>query len=157
MNLSQNIFLVFFAIFWGISANAWPRWKAFHWTFIDMPPVRRRVAWSFLMLNVIPVALFTGTLMLLERYRSDKTTFPGIIAGIIPAFEIFGIYRVWIAIIESHPTWFYFEENDLSKPKPDPSIECLGLSSERWHINFVIGALYVILPLAVAWFMGRLS
>jgi len=70
------------------------------------------------------------------------------IAGLIPAFAVFGIYRIWLAIIECSPSRFYYI-NESAQPshlkKADPTIEedlHLGGSARSWS-NLLFGVVYI--------------
>jgi len=136
MNFSQQIFMVFFAILWGTSANAWPRWKMFHWTFfLRSSRIRRRVLWSVLVLNVIPVAYFACVLQRLGQVSTRGLDTPTILFGLIPAFAVFGLYRLWFSLVERVPKFFYYEDdNEMRSEKkdyligPEPTIEDLKSS-----------------------------
>jgi hypothetical protein len=159
MNSAQQIFLVFFAIFWGTSSNAWPKYKPFHWTFVLRDGrVACRVALSFLMLNVIPVSFFVWALRNLkgtEGVPSVRET----LAGVTPAFAVFGIYRIWLGIIECSPSRFYYV-NESAQPdylkNADPTIEenlHLGGSTRSWF-NLLFGVVYIVIASAAV-FLSR--
>jgi hypothetical protein len=97
MSASQELLVVFFAIFWGTAANAWPRWKPFSWGSIGPSRVNARLAWSFLMLNFVPVLFFGCALLRLDGKAQAPVDWCSILSGIVPAFAIFGIYRIWLA------------------------------------------------------------
>jgi hypothetical protein len=66
LNVAQTLFAVFFAIFWGTSSNAWPKWKPFNWPLVFSSwRVARRVGLSVVLLNVAPVLYFACILNLL--------------------------------------------------------------------------------------------
>ena len=146
MNPSQTIFAVFFAIFWGTAANAWPKWKPFHWTFvIGNRRVAARVAWSVLALNVAPVVAF-GYAMQELGVAGSSVDWRTTIRGVIPAFAIFGIYRMWIAVVELLPDVFYYSDRDQASEKPhligiDPTQEILKIEDgcRRWWANLLFG------------------
>lgn len=158
MTTSQQIFVVFFAIFWGTSANAWPKWKPFHWTFFFYSKrVARRVVWSLAMLNIVPALFFGYTLVQLGRHPA-QTAVGGleIVAGVVPAFAVFGIYRIWMAVIERWPAGFYYRDHsEQEKEKPDlkkvePTFTELYLNPKRWWVNLLFGAIYVVVAIAAA-------
>jgi hypothetical protein len=152
MTTTQQIFVIFFAIFWGTTANAWPHWKPFHWTFLFYSwRVCGRVLWSMLVLNVAPVFVFGWALMKLGRDGAQTVLgWNEILSGIVPAFAVFGIYRIWIAGIELYPSAFYYDDDaEQEKDHPelkgsDPTIKGLKLSGKRWFINLLFGSVYVI-------------
>ena len=115
MNGLQNIFAIFFAIFWGTMAGSLPRWKAFQYPLIcRIPEVTRRVSLSFVLLNLFPILFFGWTMWVLKdrAIRDPWTvwTISQIIThSVIPAISVFGFYRLWLAIIEFCPRTFYRE------------------------------------------------
>jgi hypothetical protein len=153
MNTSQQIFLVFFAIFWGTSANVWPRWKPFHWTLFrrKYPHVRHRIYLSFLLLNIAPLTFFVGVLMALHggdappaataEYARD------LLVGAVPALGHFGFYRIWLGLVERRPSWFYLSTRELRRlgiAGIEPASEALHISTRWWLSNTLWGAAYVI-------------
>lgn len=140
MNASQQIFVVFFAIFWGTSANAWPRWKPFHWTFFGSSSrVTTRVLWATLLLNVVPVVYFAWMLQQLAAVGTQAPDTRTIVVGLIPAFAIFGLYRLWFSVIEMIPRAFYYRDDaDMTKAGKkylvgvDPTMEGLHLTNSWW-------------------------
>jgi hypothetical protein len=165
MNTSQQIFVVFFAIFWGTSSNAWPRWKPFQWTLVPFScRIFLRVAVSFAMLNVIPVLYFICILRKLGGSIDVDalSSFPGtcgvVLPAVVPAFAVFGFYRIWISAIEFCPAWFYyrndaeldhaFQGRDIApraEARVDPTIESLNVKDWTWWVNGLAGGLYVLL------------
>jgi len=110
LNIEQQVFMVFFAIIWGNVANVQPRWKAFQWPlFISFSKARHRVVLSFLCLNLLPI-LFFGYVFWANscyKYNNSLNTISVIIHSVIPAFSVFGFYRLWLGIIEHSPNYFY--------------------------------------------------
>ena len=173
MNVSQQIFVVFFAIFWGTSSNAWPKWKAFHWTLAPFScRVLLRLVLSVTVLNVIPVLYFIGILKQLGGcIQGDPfSTFPCacrvVLPAVIPAFAVFGFYRMWISVVEFCPTRFYYREDTeiaaaipnrdmarLGETRVDPTIQSLNIKDWTWCPNLLFGALYLVVATVVplAW------
>jgi hypothetical protein len=158
MTTSQQIFLLFFAIFWGTSANAWPKWKPFHWPFFFYSKrVAARVLWSLVMLNIVPVIFFTCILMRLGTpSHTSIVSLREVLTGIVPAFAFFGIYRIWMAVIERWPSAFYYKDHSEQK-KDKPDLECvepttteLYLNPKRWLVNLCVGVAYVAIAIAAA-------
>lgn len=113
LGTDQQVFMLFFAIFWGIIANAWPRWRAFHWPLCGIREVLQRALLAVAILNVLPI-LFFGYILWALTGRGPKAADGTVVAvakiliqGVIPAFGVFGIYRCWIGIVELRPRWFY--------------------------------------------------
>ena len=140
--IHQNVFIVFFAIFWGAVANVQPRWKAFQWPLIfKMGEVFRRVALAVLVMNVLPVIYFAISLWVTHDRGPTTADSPGriiavvVFQGVLPAFGIFAIYRLWLGIIELRPQWFY-KRNAEDVPKPYRHVEpTYRISSEENKTN----------------------
>jgi hypothetical protein len=120
MNLSfSDVFMVFFAIFWGTVASVQGRWKAFQLPLASIPRIGRRVRLSMLLLNLLPLIFFGYVLLIL----SDKTpscrtwlaSLQFVIIGVLPAFAVFGFYRLWLGIIERSPDKYYFKAETSSE------------------------------------------
>ena len=153
MTTTQSIFVVFFAIFWGAVFNVQGRWRMFQ-PLVRYPHIRRRLALSILLGNVVPILFFAWIFF---RLRDTPGTSPAdwsfletlgqIFAGVLPAFGIFGFYRLWMAIVEFSPGAFY--ESQAKKTPAlkdiDPTIEELHVDHqfEGWH-NLIFAVLYFI-------------
>ena len=162
MNIAQQLFVVFFAICWGTSSNAWPRWKPFHWTFVfEHAQVRRRVALSMLLLNIVPIAYFaamfawlgqggpsSGALGLVDSFRE-------VVRGVGPAFAVFGFYRIWFGVIERCSSLFYLSDATLPRELAgiEPTTDTLRIGQRWWRVNVFFGAMYVFLPLIAVWLL----
>ena len=113
LGIDQTVFMLFFAIFWGAIANVQPRWKAFQWPLFCVKEVRHRVLLAVGTLNVLPIQFFGYVLWALTGRGPKPTdeTFHVVvkilIQGVIPAIGIFGIYRIWLGVLELRPSWFY--------------------------------------------------
>jgi hypothetical protein len=115
LGVLQTIFLVFYAIFWGGIFNVQARWKAFHWPLIfhcyKFPQATRRLVLSILILNVVPVVYFVYAMAVLGTELPDhlplEIALLTYVRPVVGAFAIFGIYRIWLAIIEGRPNCFY--------------------------------------------------
>jgi hypothetical protein len=120
LNTEQQVFLVFYAIFWGTVGSAQPRWKAFQWPLVGkVPQVTSRVWLSFIVLTVAPIAFFGYTMVLLSLGGHQECRGPIeavvnlILHGVIPAFAIYGFYRLWIGLVERKADRYY--ASDISK------------------------------------------
>lgn len=154
MNETQNIFVVFYAIFWGTAANAQPRWKAFQLLLtFQFKRVTYRVALSFLLLNVLPILYFGWTIWMLSgSHLAVKSWDIGSIArlvlhSVVPAFATFGFYRMWIGVIELDPDFFYFA-TDQDVPERfsavEPSVEFLKIRTGVGPRNILYALLYIL-------------
>lgn len=161
MNVPQQIFAIFFAIFWGTSSNAWPKWKPFHWPlFPHSRQVRYRTGLSVLVLNVLPLFYFVWAYSWLG---SKECKFVGL--AVVPAFAVFGFYRLWIGLVECKPESFYhrndeikaaFAPRDVRGVKPDeyiePTIESLCLKEWGAGPNIGFACMYLgIATLPILW------
>ncbi len=111
---NKTVFMLFYAIAWGIVANVQGRWKAFHWPAIHrVPKARNRVLLSFLILNVLPFFFFGYALFALTKSGQTTSQRPLVaiselvIQSMLPALANFGFYRVWLGLIEWRPKVFY--------------------------------------------------
>jgi hypothetical protein len=158
MNAAQKIFVVFFAIFWGTTANAWPKWTPFHWTFLTYSRrVASRILWSVVMLNIFPVLFFAWMLQRLGGETALSIGWASVMSGVIPAFAVFGLYRLWVAGIELCPTAFYYQSLDdlLAQRKVDlshvePTMDSLYLKPKWWWANALWGVMYMVVAVLPA-------
>jgi hypothetical protein len=105
----QEVFCIFFAIFWGVIANVQPRWKAFQFPLMFKPElnvVRRRVLLAILFLNVLPIVYF-GVVLHFITSPEEANSIRLVLRGVLPAFGVFGWYRFWISMVEWKPDCFY--------------------------------------------------
>lgn len=123
LNTEQQVFLVFYAISWGTIANVQPKWKPFHWPLIfEVRQARSRLWHSFLHLNVFPIFFFAYALWSVGVVGSGSPCHSSIavlhivIHGVIPAFAVFGFYRLWLGRMELHPERYY-ETNPAKLPQ----------------------------------------
>jgi hypothetical protein len=177
MNDAQTIFSVFYAIFWGAIFSVSARWKAFNFGAIfdkGVKNVTKRIVLAKLIFNILPILYFILVLYLLslkddlcpqqKECLVDFSTM--VLSGIIPAFGIFGFYRLWMGIIEyrcwvciseKKPQIYYLERFDIplkyrgcrsTENVPEPSIEKLGIldsSEHSWRNNIIVGFAYITL------------
>jgi len=162
MNIAQQLFVVFFAICWGTSSNAWPRWKPFHWTFVfEHREVSRRVGLSMLLLNFFPIAYFAIVLAWLGEGGPSAGPLGAlswareVARGVSPAFAVFGLYRIWFGVIECCPSTFYMTDAALPADlkEVEPTSDSLKIVHRGWRVNVLFGAAYVFLPLLVLWIL----
>ncbi len=155
MNDSQQIYAVFYAIFWGGIFNVLSRWKPFNFGLISHKRknikklIRKRIGLALIIFNVLPIIYF-GTIFYIlgeqnicevqKKYWYYMVSI--VLSGIIPAFAILGFYRLWLGIVEKWPKTFYLQycniprENKIYRKckryqgevhEPEPSLEKLGL------------------------------
>jgi hypothetical protein len=128
-NMQQQTFMLFFAIFWGTIASVQGRWKAFQLPLVGrVPVVNCRVCLSFLFLNLFPLMFFAYCIAVLTKAGvSARPYIAGlqlVINGVLPAFAVFGFYRLWLGTVEKWPDSFYAKARD---PK------CLD--KKYWHVE----------------------
>lgn len=124
LGIHQNVFIVFFAIFWGAVANVQPRWKAFQWPLIfKLKEVFWRVVLAVVIMNILPVLYFGVSLWVTHgRGPMDSDSVAQaitavVLQGVLPAFGMFALYRMWLGIVELRPHWFYKRESvDIPEP-----------------------------------------
>lgn len=169
MNDAQQIFAIFYAIFWGSQFNVIPRWKPFNFGLLFDNEVRHvsgRISLALLIFNIFPIIYFIVIFYILSgQYicENQKKCWISIstmvLSGIIPAFGIFGFYRIWLYIIEKNPRQYYVNNNLIpckyhpwhgSVHKPEPALEELGIEPSNriayWK-NGIVGSSYIILGL----------
>jgi len=127
LNTEQQVFLVFYAIFWGTIGSAQPRWKAFQWPLIgQVAEATHRVWLSFWVLTIAPIVFFGYALWIIGilDYPDCGCSMISVanimLHGVVPAFAVLGFYRLWIGLVESNPDRYY-----------TPSID--KLDEKYWH------------------------
>ena len=155
MNVTQTIFTVFFAIFWGTAWGALPRWKAFQWPLVfAVKQVRHRLVLSILVLNVCPLAFFGLALWGLSGPNYDVicwnlcTVVKLILHGVVPAFATFGFYRLWLGIVELNPRLFYVRNRSelpqrYRQIRGEPTIHSLRLPGVTGPLNLLFAFVYI--------------
>lgn len=165
MNDAQQIFAVFYAIFWGGVFSVSARWKPFNFGAIfdkEVKNVTKRISLALLILNVLPILYFV-----IIFYCLKTNPFKGecwinisamVLSGIIPAFGIFGFYRLWLGIIEKDPSKYYLDKCSIPsryhsrhelENQPEPSLEELNILRSRkfsCRKNMIVGFVYILLP-----------
>ncbi|MBC8870463.1 MAG: hypothetical protein H8E44_13660 [Planctomycetes bacterium] len=162
MNDAQQIFMVFFAIFWGTVASVQGPWKQFNYSHICIPQTFRRILLSWAVLNFLPVAFVCWTVFSLRGNgpRLDTSTYCQasitVLNGILPAFAVFGFYRLWVAIVQlSGGKMFYRESEDTRSgarvsDKAEPTLDSL-----RDQLGFKAKCRYGLLNLLFAiWYFA---
>ncbi len=155
MSIAQQVFVVFYAIFWGAVFNVQGRWRMFQ-PLPRYPHVKHRLLLSWGLLNIVPILFFGWSFF---RLRGAAATSPetwGLVetllqvsAGVLPAFAIFGFYRLWMGIIEMAPAYYYERGSTQSSElrNIDPTIETLHLQHPFPRPNFIAAALYFVIAL----------
>ncbi len=136
----------------------------FHWPLIRYPHVAARLGLSFALLNILPVLFFAWVLFVLRNTQTEPInqwsapqTLLQVLAGVVPAFAVFGFYRLWLAVVEFWPTRFYQCEGDQDDTtrRTEKSIECLNLLPEFAPWNFLFAVAYIVLAGGVPWLIVR--
>lgn len=171
LTAEQQVFMLFFAIFWGAVANVQPRWKAFQWPlFFRHRPAKCRVCLSLAVLNVLPLLLFGYVLWVLGECHGSDMGWPILHLvghGVIPAFALFGCYRLWLAIVEAYPETFYsskvggggvpkeyshIEPTYRNKPTNSKTqLPIVHLGPNTWFPNAGAAVLYLVLGMVAPW------
>lgn len=136
MDVAQQTFMLFFSIIWGTSANAWPRWKPFHWTLVMQDQrVGRRVLLSLALMNFAPISYFA----LFFNYLGcgSDVFWVQAVRGALPALAGFGFYRVWMGFVGRRPTLFYYTLEELWQDHREwlwvePAVCLKPLSEQDW-------------------------
>jgi hypothetical protein len=153
LNIPQQIFTVFYAIFWGTAANAQPKWKAFAWGMWPHDrPVKRRLLLSLVLLNAIPVIYYAFVMWVLSTHAWYFHTWglrevAKVVASVIPAFATFGFYRIWTAIVQWKPGKFYGPPE--SRKKLGIELAEQDLDAKWVRGNLLFGFIYVVVSFAV--------
>jgi len=165
MNDAQQIFAIFYAIFWGAVHSVLGRWKPFNFglTFDkQVEHVANRISFAKLILNILPVIYFVLILYIVGLKDNLCTQQKNclfefgtlILSGIIPAFGIFGFYRLYIGVVEYDPTKYYKYRHEIPRRyideynDPEPNIRKLGIIQSHkysWWKNIFFGSAYIIL------------
>ncbi|MFA6978020.1 MAG: hypothetical protein WC209_01755 [Ignavibacteriaceae bacterium] len=133
LNITQQIFTLFFAIAWGTAANSQPRWGAFAYANIcglEGGKVFRRILLSWIILNIAPICYFVLVLGSLNNaswnnlklYPWSACMYWRLVLVIITAFAPFGFYKLWMGLVQvSSKHLFSLQEivklNDLPQHK----------------------------------------
>jgi len=129
-NTLQTIFMVFYAIFWGVVANAQPKWRAFNWPVASQyVRTRRRLALSLVILNLVPIVYFVPIFLALhgiaiaQAFQAGVQVFLAIVAANAP----FAVHRLYIAFLEFSPDRYYYENHTTDRPiGVEPIIDSTG-------------------------------
>ena len=165
-----EVFMLFFAIIWGTVANVQPRWKAFQWPLLCRHrPATHRVILSVLLLNVAPLLLFAYVFWALRHHTASEPEpiLHLIIHGILPAFGVFGCYRLWLATVEAWPATFYsakggvdakyqhaeptYRTEVVMRDPSKPELPVVDLGPDTACPNFIAAIGYLILALGPPW------
>lgn len=108
-SFTVNTFMVFFVIFWGAIFNVQGRWKAFQFPFFGIFKKLTRRALFIVVLNVLPIIYFGIVPWIIKDFPKQNQIQDTIFLGVIPAFGIFGFYRLWLGILELSPKLYYYD------------------------------------------------
>lgn len=154
LNVPQQVFTVFYAIAWGTTANALPRWKAFAWgrVFVDPPSLWRALV-SFALLNLLPVAVYIGVLCSLDgpvwilREWGRWTVFR-LIVCVVAAFAVFGCFRIWASVMQRWSSCFYGDTGTCQLRQHYPGLMPDDLDRRWASANFLFGLVYLMMGVA---------
>ncbi|MGH7779134.1 MAG: hypothetical protein ACREQR_04820 [Candidatus Binataceae bacterium] len=149
LDFAQQVFILFFAIFWGGIASVYGRYKPFGWLSGERNSVRTIVA--VVLLDIVPIIYFVFVLWVLQSS-------PWQIAGwgiwgatrigfaVLAAFGIFGPYRIWAGLVQSFTCIFYDECRIARMRSREPD----DVNSELATGNFVSGVAYLVIGVVAA-------
>jgi hypothetical protein len=154
----QQVFMVFYAIFWGYISNVQSKWKSFAWgpaLSEEGKHARHRLFPAIILLNVLPFCYFGFTICILNNTNrclinyDSYPIFSLLLRGVIPAFGIFSFYRFWVGIIASKPEYFYSEAKLLPSKwkRQEPSLEKMKIVSDWGCKEIIIGFIYLVIAL----------
>jgi len=139
LSVAQNVFTLFYAIFWGFVSEVSPRWKAFNWPVaLKLKRTCRRTILSMLFFVTAPIAIFFCFFNLFRWETRDY--FLSVVPALVAAHAPFGLYRLWIGVMESAKHSFYYSALELlviSSPLRDVRDDGSTLCSEpylRWRV-----------------------
>jgi hypothetical protein len=151
----QELYGVFFAIFWGSVIGAQSKYKPFGWLGSCRHDIPRNVV-SFLLLNLAPIFVFYFIFRTL-RYEPDlgfDCTGFGAIFWLL--FSVIGtvisVYRFWLALIFSLPQYFYrcgINDPCFAEDVYDRKIDHRNLSGG----NLAYALIYVIVGVIATYFL----
>lgn len=159
LNISQQIFSIFFAIAWGTSSNVWGRWKPFNWpAAVFASPPRWRAGLSLVVLNVLPMAFYIWIVWLLRgKVQTDPfatlgSSYIAVLPSVIPAIAVFGFWRIWLAFVQMYPECFYFTDDAARKTvlaerevntDQEPTVHSLEIAKWAAMPNLLIALAYL--------------
>jgi hypothetical protein len=104
------------------------------------------------MFNIMPIIFFGWAYLRLGLISNSKVSGWGdLLTAVVPPFSVFGIYRVWIAIVELSPSYFYYkDEIEQRQLRPDlvnadPTLALLPLGGKRWYLNLIFGLGFIFI------------
>ena len=168
INIYQQVFLLFYAIFWGAVASVQPRWKAFQWPLVfKVSYARHRVVLSLIVMNILPLIFFGYVLNTLSGVSSHLyyiSITSLIVRGVIPAFAILGFYRLWLGIVELFPNYYYAEDTSKINEEKYHHIEptyrisldnrqqpFVDLGSDTGCCNILFAVIYLVIAGITPW------
>ncbi len=169
LSAPQTVFCLFYAIAWGMIANAQIKWKAFNWPIAlagfntpadnECKPAWSRLKTALCILFILPIPVFLLLLWLLDAARpASFTTISAafqFFLAMLAAHAAFGISRIWTSRLEAHPDRYY-----LSKGRPElgePGLNEVHLDPKWSNKNLAVGVGYIVVAIAAAWIAGALG
>jgi hypothetical protein len=146
------VFMAFYAIFWGATFNVQGRWKPFQLPLFGLKKVRNRVMLSYGILMLLPIIYFAIILCITRHICVETNVLNIVILGVVPAFGIFGIYRLWVGLIELFQDSFYYYKDkiDIKYMHVEPAIgqndgaerdnDCIYLGDKKSGIANILWA-----------------
>jgi hypothetical protein len=160
MNLAQMVFTLFYAIAWGTAANVQPRWKAFSYPSVrgqEWPRALCRISLSWILLNIGPVCFFVWVLgelngsvwWKIKLYPWSAVVYWRIVAAIVPALASFGLYKVWMGIVQVFHGRFFTDHEIKELQYKEPAV------FEGGTVNIIVGVAYIAAAGIVPVIAGR--
>ncbi len=113
------------------------------------------------MFNILPLLYFWLISVKLSSctakpFTDHCTAFQFIISSVIPAFGVFGFYRLWLGVVEWRGDYFYYKNRDELQEfadsihkklncKIEPTSDGLGFQAWGHQANIIAGLLYMAL------------
>lgn len=150
LSAPQTLFCLFYAIFWGMIANAQVGWKAFNWPVAlagygkaanaENKPAWHRLKNALGILSLLPMLVFVVLLWLLDGARPAAFTLTAALQcflALLAANAAFGVYRIWISRMEANPERFYLA---VGKPElGEPGRDKIKLDQKWSKKNLAVG------------------
>jgi hypothetical protein len=146
VNTAQELFTVFFAIFYGLMLSYAQQYNPFdtYDAWKRKPSAIKRLLTALIILNLLPFLQFAIIFIILEHLQIlFRVTIVSVLKIILISFVSlfgFGYYRMFVAFLYRFPKVFYTSEK---------RIEQLTKGSSDFWARFIPGLIYAFLPTLV--------
>lgn len=155
MNDLQQIYLVFFSIFFAIMLYSVKELAPFKTSLAHIRQVQKRLGVSIFVLNVAPIIYFIYFLTSLENSNFQFSEFLGNIIPIVTVFalslSVYGFQQFWFAIINGFQESL-FTQNELFKIKFVKNLEFFWRHPNQ---NLYPAIYYVLIPTIFFYYMSN--